>query len=34
MQPDRVNLLSSAAPIPLQLIPSNGSPYAHDGSIL
>ena len=29
-----MNLLSSAAPIPLQLILSNGSPYAHGGSIL
>ena len=29
-----MNLLSNAAPIPLQLILANGSPYAHDGSIL
>ena len=29
-----VNLLSSASPISLQLMLSNGSPYAHGGSIL
>jgi RND family efflux transporter MFP subunit len=34
IHPETVNLLSSAAPIPLQLILANGSPYAHDGSIL
>ena len=34
IHPETVNLLSSAAPIPLQLILENGSPYAHDGSIL
>jgi RND family efflux transporter MFP subunit len=34
IHPETVNLLSSAAPIPLQLILSDGSPYAHDGSIL
>jgi RND family efflux transporter MFP subunit len=31
---DTVNLLSGTAPIPLQLILSNGSPYASSGSIL
>ena len=34
IHPETVNLLSSAARIPLQLILANGSPYAHDGSIL
>ena len=34
IHPETVNLLSSVAPIPLQLILENGSPYAHDGSIL
>jgi RND family efflux transporter MFP subunit len=34
IHPETVNLLSSAAPIPLQLILSNGSPYAQSGSIL
>jgi RND family efflux transporter MFP subunit len=34
IHPETVNLLSSAAPIPLQLILSNGSPYARSGSIL
>jgi RND family efflux transporter MFP subunit len=34
IRPETVNLLSSAAPIPLQLILSNGSTYAHSGSIL
>ena len=34
IHPETVNLLSSTAPIPLQLILSSGSPYAHDGSIL
>jgi RND family efflux transporter MFP subunit len=34
IHPETVNLLSSAAPIPLQLILADGSPYAHDGSIL
>jgi RND family efflux transporter MFP subunit len=34
IHPENVNLLSNAAPIPLQLILSNGSPYAHGGSIL
>jgi len=34
IHPETVNLLSSASPIPLQLILSNGSPYAHSGSIL
>jgi RND family efflux transporter MFP subunit len=34
IQPGTVNLLSSAAPIPLQLILSNGSTYARSGSIL
>ena len=34
IQPGTVNLLSSAAPIPLQLILSNGSTYAPSGSIL
>jgi RND family efflux transporter MFP subunit len=34
INPDTVNLLSSAAPIPLQLILSNGSTYARSGSIL
>jgi len=34
IHPETVNLLSSASPIALQLILSNGSPYAHSGSIL
>jgi RND family efflux transporter MFP subunit len=34
INPQIVNLLSSAAPIPLQLILSNGSTYAQSGSIL
>jgi membrane fusion protein (multidrug efflux system) len=34
IHPETVNLLSSAAPIPLQLILSNGSTYARGGSIL
>jgi membrane fusion protein (multidrug efflux system) len=34
IHPETVNLLSSAAPIPLQLILSNGSTYARSGSIL
>jgi RND family efflux transporter MFP subunit len=34
IHPETVNLLSSASPLPLQLILSNGSPYAHSGSIL
>jgi len=34
INPDTVNLLSSAAPISLQLILSNGSTYARSGSIL
>ena len=34
IRPETVNLLSSAAPIPLQLILSNGSTYARNGSIL
>jgi RND family efflux transporter MFP subunit len=34
INPDTVNLLSSASPIPLQLILSNGSTYARSGSIL
>jgi RND family efflux transporter MFP subunit len=34
IQPETVNLLSSAAPIPLQLILSNGSTYAQSGNIL
>jgi RND family efflux transporter MFP subunit len=34
IHPATVNLLASAAPIPLQLILSNGSTYAHSGSIL
>jgi len=34
IHPETVNLLSSAAPIPLQLILSNGSTYAHSGNIL
>jgi membrane fusion protein (multidrug efflux system) len=34
IHPETVNPLSGAAPIPLQLILENGSPYAHDGSIL
>jgi RND family efflux transporter MFP subunit len=34
IHPDTVNLLSSAAPISLQLILSNGSTYARSGSIL
>jgi RND family efflux transporter MFP subunit len=34
IHPETVNLLSSPAPIPLQLILSNGSTYARSGSIL
>jgi RND family efflux transporter MFP subunit len=34
IHPETVNLLSSAAPIPLQLILSNGSTYDRSGSIL
>jgi membrane fusion protein (multidrug efflux system) len=34
IHPETVNLLSNSAPIPLQLILSNGSAYAHGGSIL
>jgi RND family efflux transporter MFP subunit len=34
INPQTVNLLSSAAPIPLQLILSNGGPYAQSGNIL
>jgi RND family efflux transporter MFP subunit len=34
IHPETVNLLSSAAPIPLQLILSNGSTYAQSGNIL
>jgi RND family efflux transporter MFP subunit len=34
IHPETVNLLSSAAPIPLQLILSNGSTYDRGGSIL
>jgi RND family efflux transporter MFP subunit len=34
IHPDTVNLLSSASPLPLQLILSNGGTYAHGGSIL
>jgi RND family efflux transporter MFP subunit len=34
IHPETVNLLSSKAPIPLQLILSNGSTYARSGSIL
>ena len=34
IHPETVNLLSSASPLPLQLILSNGSTYAHSGSIL
>src|SRR5882757_245240 len=34
IHPETVNLLSSTAPIPLQLILSNGSTYARSGSIL
>jgi RND family efflux transporter MFP subunit len=34
IHPETVNLLSSSAPIPLQLILSNGSTYAQSGSIL
>ena len=34
IHPETVNLLSSAAPIPLQLILANGSVYARSGSIL
>jgi RND family efflux transporter MFP subunit len=34
IHPEAVNLLSSAAPIPLQLILSNGSTYARSGNIL
>jgi membrane fusion protein (multidrug efflux system) len=32
--PDTVNLLSNTSPIPLQLILSDGSTYAHSGSVL
>jgi RND family efflux transporter MFP subunit len=34
IHPDTVNLLSSASPLPLQLILSNGGTYAHAGNIL
>jgi RND family efflux transporter MFP subunit len=34
IHPETVNLLSSAAPIPLQLILANGSTYARSGTIL
>ena len=34
IHPETVNLLSSAAPIPLQLMLSNGGTYARSGSIL
>jgi RND family efflux transporter MFP subunit len=34
IHPETVNLLSSASPLPLQLILSNGSTYARSGSIL
>jgi RND family efflux transporter MFP subunit len=34
IRPETVNLLSNAAPIPLQLILSNGSTYTQSGSIL
>jgi RND family efflux transporter MFP subunit len=34
IHPETVNLLSSASPIPLQLILSNGGAYARSGSIL
>ena len=34
IHPETVNLLSSASPLPLQLILSNGSTYAHSGNIL
>jgi RND family efflux transporter MFP subunit len=34
IHPETVNLLTSTAPIPLQLILSNGSTYARSGSIL
>jgi len=34
IHPETVNLLSSASPITMQLILSNGSPYAHSCSIL
>jgi RND family efflux transporter MFP subunit len=34
IHPETVNLLSSASPIPLQLILSNGGTYAHGGNIL
>jgi RND family efflux transporter MFP subunit len=34
IHPETVNLLTSAVPIPLQLILSNGSTYASSGSIL
>jgi membrane fusion protein (multidrug efflux system) len=34
IRPETVNLLSNSAPIPLQLILSNGSAYAHSGNIL
>ena len=34
IHPETVNLLSSASPLPLQLILSNGTPYARSGSIL
>jgi RND family efflux transporter MFP subunit len=34
INPGTVNLLSSSSPIPLQLVLSNGSAYAHGGSII
>ena len=34
IHPETVNLLSNSVPIPLQLILSDGSAYAHSGSIL
>ncbi|MGB6198225.1 MAG: efflux RND transporter periplasmic adaptor subunit [Candidatus Acidiferrales bacterium] len=34
ISPDTVNLLSKTSPIPLQLILSNGTTYAHSGTIL
>jgi RND family efflux transporter MFP subunit len=34
IHPETVNLLSSASPLPLQLILSNGGRYAHGGNIL
>jgi RND family efflux transporter MFP subunit len=34
IHPETVNLLSSASPLPLELILSNGATYAHDGNIL